>query len=703
MRISRVDFCKLAALGLTCAATTPALADVGTQSTSYTFYGTPGLISMPTAEVAADSELAFTYSQYGPNASGTLTFQITPRLSGSFRYTKIADFHPRVGDYFDRSFDLRYRVLDETKYLPAVSVGIRDFIGTGIYAGEYIVATKSIGDRLRVTGGLGWGRLGSYEPIGSIGGTRPAWDFGKGGTLNASQWFKGDFAPFAGVSYKINDKLTVKAEYSSDAFVQEVAAGVMSHKSPFNFGVDYQVSPAFHLNAFYLAGDTIGASLTIRLNPRQPQSRSGNERAPLPVKPRPARGNAAAWSTDWIADPSNETGIRKAVSDALSKEGIALEGMALGTTRAELKVENNRYNSQAQAVGRTARVLTHAMPPSVETFVITLVENGIPLSTITMRRSDIERLEHAPSTDMFKRVTIDEATPRAVRNSELINTENRFRWALAPYMAVSFFDPQSPIRGEVGLKLSAQYELAPNIVLSGAISKSIWGNLDDATYTNTSKLPPVRTQSALYAAQGDPAIDHLTAAWYGRPAENLYSRVTVGYLEKMYGGVSGEVLWKPVDSPLAIGAELNWVKKRDYDQLFSFRDYSIVTGHVSAYYDFGNGFSTRVDAGRYLAGDYGATLAVDRTFANGWKVGGYVTKTNVSAEDFGEGSFDKGIRISLPLEWALGVPSRNSSDATIRSLARDGGARLNVDGRLFEWVEDGHGDALSSRWGKFWR
>lgn len=707
MTTARVDYIKYAALGLLATAATPAQAQLGTETTSYTLFGTPGLILMPTAEVAADSELAFSYSQFGPNANGTLTFQILPRLSGSFRYTKLDNFWAsgplRGQDFFDRSFDLQYRILNESKYLPAVSVGIRDFIGTGIYSSEYVVATKSIGDKLRVHGGLGWGRLASHNPIGNIGGPRPDWDAGKGGTLNFSQWFRGDFAPFAGLSYKVNDKLTFKAEYSSDAFTVEERRGTLEYNSPFNFGIDYEVSPAFHLNASYVAGSMFGAGLTIRLNPRKPQARSGNEKAPLPVKPRPSRADSAAWSTDWVSTPEDHADIQRVVSDALGKEGIRLKALALTATRAELKIDNKRYNSQPQAIGRTARILTHALPASVESFEITVTQNGIPLSTVTMRRSDIERLEHAPAIDMYQRVTIDEAAPSALRNSDLPNHDTRFTWALAPYLALSFFDPSSPVRGDFGLRFSAKYELTPNIILSGAVQKSIFGNLDDDTYLNTSVLPHVRTDGALYAQQGDPAIEHLTASWYERPGKNLYSRVTVGYLEKMFGGVSAELLWKPVDSPLAIGAEVAWVKQRDYDQLFGFRDYDVVTGHVSAYYDFGNGFSTRVDAGRYLAGDYGATFSVDRTFANGWKVGGYFTKTNVSAEDFGEGSFDKGIRISIPFEWALGTPSKSESSAQLRSLERDGGARLQVDGRLFDWVEDGHGDAYAGRWGKFWR
>lgn len=707
MSTARVEYIKYAALGLMATAATPAFAQVGTETTSYTLFGTPGLVLMPTAEVADDSELAFSYSQFGPNTNGTLTFQILPRLSGSFRYTKLDKFWNSgslIGqDFFDRSFDLEYRVLDETKYLPAVSVGIRDFIGTGVYSGEYVVATKGFGDKLRVHGGLGWGRLASHNPIGRIGARRPDLDVGQGGNLNVGQWFRGDFAPFGGLSYKVNDKLTFKAEYSSDAFVEETARGTMEYKSPFNFGISYQVSPAVQLNAAYVAGSMFGAGLTLTMNPRNPPLRSGSEKAPLPVKPRPPRTDAEAWSTEWVTSREDQVGIQKVVSDALGKESIRLKALSLTATRAEVKVENNRYNALPQAVGRTVRILTHALPPSVDTFEITVTQNGIPLSTLTIRRRDIERLEHAPAHDIYNRVTIHEAAPAALRGADASNFDTRFSWALAPYLTFSFFDPNSPIQGDLGLRLSGKYALAPNFILSGAVQQSVFGSVGAGTHTNTSLLPHVRTDGALYGQDGHPVIEHLTASWYERPGKNLYSRVTVGYLEQMFGGVSAEILWKPVDSPLAIGAEVAWVKQRDYAQLFSFRDYDVVTGHVSAYYDFGNGFSTRIDAGRYLAGDYGATLSVDRTFANGWKVGGYVTKTNVSAEEFGEGSFDKGIRVSIPFEWALGKPSKAASSAELRSLERDGGARLKVDGRLFDWVEAGHGNAYAGRWGKFWR
>jgi len=180
---------------------------------------------------------------------------------------------------------------------------------------------------------------------------------------------------------------------------------------------------------------------------------------------------------------------------------------------------------------------------------------------------------------------------------------------------------------------------------------------------------------------------------------------TFGYLERMHAGVSGEVLWKPVDSQLALGVELNYTKQRDTDGGLGFDeyDYDVVTGYVSAYYDFGNGYLGQLDVGRYLAGDVGATLSLDRVFANGWRVGAFATVTDVSAAEFGEGGFDKGIRFTVPFNWALGTDSRRGFGMTLRPKTGDGGARVDVDDRLYESLREYHTDGLDPDWGRVWR
>ena len=88
---------------------------------------------------------------------------------------------------------------------------------------------------------------------------------------------------------------------------------------------------------------------------------------------------------------------------------------------------------------------------------------------------------------------------------------------------------------------------------------------------------------------------------------------------------------------------------------------------------------------------------------NGWKIGAFATLTDVSADDFGEGSFDKGIMLTIPLAIGTGTPSREGTDVTIRSVQRDGGARLSVPDRLYELVREGHEPDVAASWGRFWR
>jgi hypothetical protein len=142
----------------------------------------------------------------------------------------------------------------------------------------------------------------------------------------------------------------------------------------------------------------------------------------------------------------------------------------------------------------------------------------------------------------------------------------------------------------------------------------------------------------------------------------------------MFGGVGAEWLYRPFASRSAFGIDVNAVRQRDFQQNFAFRDYRTVTGHATWYWDTGwHDVLARISAGRYLAKDSGVTVDVSRTFRNGVTVGTFATKTNVSAAQFGEGSFDKGVYLSIPFDVMLTRSSGSTGHFVWKPLTRGSG------------------------------
>jgi hypothetical protein len=720
-------------------ATTAAGQDSGP---SYTVFGTPGLLEMPTAESAAPDDIAATIARSPSGGTRTtFTYQIMPRLSGSFRYGNFDQYSEVVSitgerstfETFDRSFDLQYRFNTESRYIPAMAVGLRDFLGTGRFSSEYIVGSKSIGDKIVVTAGLGWGAMGQQNgfsnPLGVVSDyfdTRPAYvdrEFaeegsgdGNGGTLSTNQFFRGDASLFGGIEYQYSDKLGFKAEYSSINYPNNTFSPAIDYNSPVNVGLSYRYSPNVELGAAWMYGSELSLRGTYILNPTNRATASGLDTAPAPVRVRTADQRIAAT---WSRSAQPEAAVRKGLTDLLAIEGIELIGLEITDRTARLRYENTRFRSEAQAMGRAARMMTQVIPPSVQSFVMEPVQNGLPLSAVTLPRAEIEATENriGGSDALLAGANISAAGTAAGLVTQP-DPNPAFQWGIAPYFNLILFNKNEPLDFDTGLALDLKYSVSRNLKLAGRMQQTVLGAQDPLDFTeNANDYVNVRTDTAYFGRDGTPTLEYLTAAYYTRLMPDVYGRVTAGYLERMYGGVSTEVLWKPVASRLAVGAEANYAMLRDQDMGFGFAlyetqddgsrvevgDFTVTTANLTGYYDIGRGYHASLGVGKYLAGDLGATLSLDREYENGWKVGGYFTLTDMPFDDFGEGSFDKGIRITIPYDYFIGTPSRKSVSTTVQSLTRDGGATLNVQGRLYDVVRDGQLGDLTDTWGRFWR
>ncbi|MGL4321229.1 MAG: YjbH domain-containing protein, partial [Paracoccaceae bacterium] len=271
----------------------------------------PGHVERPSARSLPDATLGVTISNFGGFHRNNVMFQASPRLSFSFRYSNLKGYFQPGEDYYDRSVDLQYRLVDEGRYRPAIAVGLRDVGGTGLLSSEYVVASKAFGNRLDASVGIGWGRLGTNNsfrnPLSIFGegfNTREN-DFGLGGNFSVSQWFRGPAALFAGVNYQATDKLSLSVEYSSDDYQVERDSGVLDYNSPLSFGLQYRVNNTVTLGGYYLYGSTIGATATILFNPKSVPTGGSLAPAPPPVLVRST--DVASWAAGSVTSDAQET------------------------------------------------------------------------------------------------------------------------------------------------------------------------------------------------------------------------------------------------------------------------------------------------------------------------------------------------------------------------------------------------------------
>jgi hypothetical protein len=269
----------------------------------------------------------------------------------------------------------------------------------------------------------------------------------------------------------------------------------------------------------------------------------------------------------------------------------------------------------------------------------------------------------------------------------------RLSWGIEPRLTLQVGDPQASVRWQAGVAAGGRVDLGAGLALAGSVQQVIAGNLDGGLPSD-SRLPRVRSDYARYAREGRTSIPALYAERIWNPAPDVFARVTGGYLEPMFAGVSGEVLWRPAGRGFALGLDINHVVQRAYDGKFGALGYNVTTGHLSLYADLPlwNMYGV-LRGGRYLAGDWGGTIELGRRFDSGIEAGGFATFTNVPFSRFGEGSFDKGIYVRVPFD-VFGLSTRSRASLNIRPVQRDGGQRLSVDNPLWEVARDGREDAL---------
>jgi hypothetical protein len=404
--------------------------------------------------------------------------------------------------------------------------------------------------------------------------------------------------------------------------------------------------------------------------------------------------------------------IAQAVFVDLSKEGLAGEAFHLTRLKATAFVSPTKYRQLGRNVGRASRVVANNVPDSVELIEIVTMIAGLETGRVTVLRRDLENaVSYRGSVEeIFANAQVEAAggtfSPFGEKPDDLIENRDLYpslSWRVRPALREFVGGRDGFVLYQLYLALSARVDLARGLSVSTLVGKNIYNNFDEITVPSASSLPHVRTDIVQYLQEGaDGNIVRLQANYLFSPAPDWYARVSAGLFEEMFGGVGAEVLYHPYGSRLAIGADINRVRQRAYDQRFEFLDYEVTTGHVNIYYQIPYmDLLGEMHIGQFLAGDKGAQFVLSRKFESGVRIGAWATFTDVPFDVFGEGSFDKGFFISVPFELFLPESTRAVGNFGFRPLTRDGGQMLGIGPRLYGVSASGNADELFDTWDRF--
>lgn len=639
-------------------------------------FGGTGLLQMPSGRMAPEGEFSVNlnitdtpYNRYG------LSLQVLDWLEATVRYTEITNRLYGAAElsgnqsFKDKGIDAKFRLLEEGYYLPALSLGFRDIGGTGLFGSEYLAASKRLHD-FDVTLGLGWGYMAQRQhvrnPFGKLSDKfydRPT-DAGgaQGGKVATDAFFRGPYAAFfGGVEYHTPWRpLRLKFEYDSNDYEQEPLQNPQPVDSPINVGAVYHLGDALDLQLGYERGNTWMLGLTLRTN--------FNDNIAQPKfdpQPEPVGAQTPSQPASWPE-----------LAQALDHNGFKVQRIQQEGDTLAIYGKEQRFRDPDQAIDRSARLTTNRAPAEFKQFAFVEETHAIPTTRTTVARREFDAFGRYEA-DTFTSVRSRE--PQAATSPTPLYERPVKNWnsALYPDISQSIGGPDGFYLYQITANAAADYQPAPGWELSGVVAGNVINNFDRFKYTAPSNLPRVRTNIREYMTSSDLTLRNLQLTHFRRLSDNVYSQLYGGYLEFMYAGGGGEILYQPNDSPIALALNLNAVRQRDFEQDFGLRDYETTTGHLIAYYqtDF-HDILAKLSVGRYLAKDDGFTVELARKFDSGIVAGAFATFTDVSAEQYGEGSFTKGFYLTIPFDVFFVHSSTKKGRLSWSPLTRDGGQPL---------------------------
>ncbi|MDB4661737.1 YjbH domain-containing protein [Gammaproteobacteria bacterium] len=602
----------------------------------YNNHGSVGLINIPTARFFDEEVHGVTLYDGTPDQKITLTSNPYNWFEASFFYTNIQG-KPYPGfeyqDYKDKGFNIKLRLKKEG-YLPAIAIGLNDFSGTGFYSSEYIVSSYGIGN-VDFHFGIGWGQLNGdpklKNPLSYLSdrfNNRPGGYNDFGGTFNPDQYFSGPRASnFYGISFKYNNNLFLNFE-KDPTKIDGPRMPYPDKENQYSYGLNYKINNNFNIGLSHERGSYFSLRFNYKNNPKVSRKKYEYKAAETNV---------------------NDNSYTKLIKN--------LEENGLGV---------NKITETSRSLGLELTQFIHSDIALVEQIIKEAGrESGINKNIIKdIKIADLDAVNEIDESFERRSKTIYEREAKKTLNT---NTGLRFQ----PFLA----SREEFFKGALLIENNSEIILKENLFFNINLKYSIANNFDDLRFPPVDTFPAqVRSDIKQYLKNMDKGILIGRAQLDYHYSHNKHNHfmLTGGILEDMFSGYGFEYLYFKPNTNYSIGFEVFNVQKRDYDWGFGYLDYKNTTYSANFYYrNYGSiPFDMKLSVGEYIAGDKGSTIEFSRRFKSGVNFGVFASFTDVSTEDFGEGSFDKGIFFNIPIYG-------NFINYTWRPLTKDPAAKLN--------------------------
>jgi hypothetical protein len=665
-------------------------------ATSYNSHGQTGLILLPSAEIHDEQSLYLTFNKSSYTKIATLTVTPFKWIEASYFYYRPDDllWGSSKGLFLDKGFNVKFSYKPKNNSLPRFAFGLDDFAGTGQFSREYISSTYNF-NNIKLTSGIGWGKYAGESsfknPLTFIGERfeeRPSSskNFSLGGTPSTDLWYRGDASFFGGAEIRLKKIRNLSLKIESNPFdylkysccgegITRNSVNLRKKDSNVNFGISYKYKNFGNIDFSYVKGNTWNIGFSIGLSSKEPLRKKN-------------KFNPKIENKDFKNNKKNEFYLD--LLNNLNQNKLYLQTADLKDSDLSLTIDSVEhvnpiiYSSRAAYISKKVSEFNDI---NVKNINVGHINRGSMINDISYRTSDLDLYDRYPDVLIERNTKINDPNPRIYQNHEFKPRVNYpiIAYGISPDIRTHIGSPQKVLFAGYGVKLTTEIQLNRNFVIYSDIGKSIEDNFDEKQSQPNSVLPHVRTEIVDYLQQSskDFYVSNLNIESIWSPYNNVWTRLTAGYLEQMFGGVSGELLYKPFNSNFALSVEYNKVKRREYDMKLSFLDYEVSTSHLNvAYYEPKSNILVNWSYGNYLAGDQGYTLDLSRRMPSGWTAGFFFTRTNVSAIDFGEGSFDKGFYFSIPFNVFSKGYSKDYNGLVLRTMTRDGGQKLIMKNKL---------------------